>query len=218
MPIARSYIVTYDSGFAPNPFAGFCTLATCKPEIRRLAEIGDWIIGTGSNRKGVERGGYLVYAMRVEECLTFSEYWNDPRFTKKKPIRNASYHLSCGDNIYCPRDDGNGWRQISSYHRNKDGTPSAKHIKRDTSVDRVLISRDFVYYGAQGPKIPENLADCGFVLPGRGYKNIREPERIGAFVAWLRKLEKTGYAGKPFDMVNENKRKAVRKFMKSPDE
>jgi len=29
------YTMTYDSGFAPNPFHGICTLACCKPGIRR---------------------------------------------------------------------------------------------------------------------------------------------------------------------------------------
>lgn len=39
-----SYVVRYDSGFAPNPFYGYCTLATCKPDIRRAAEVGDWLV------------------------------------------------------------------------------------------------------------------------------------------------------------------------------
>ena len=30
-----SYIVARDFGFAPNPFYGFCTLATCKPKIAK---------------------------------------------------------------------------------------------------------------------------------------------------------------------------------------
>ena len=36
-----SYIVTHDTGYAPNPFHGFLTLACCKPLIRRTAEVGD---------------------------------------------------------------------------------------------------------------------------------------------------------------------------------
>ncbi|SSY70238.1 hypothetical protein [Alysiella crassa] len=36
-----SYVVKYDYGFAPNPYHGFLTLATCKPVIRSNAEIGD---------------------------------------------------------------------------------------------------------------------------------------------------------------------------------
>jgi Nucleotide modification associated domain 2 len=40
-----SYIVTHDTGFAPNPFFGFCTLACCKPGIRKHADKLDWIVG-----------------------------------------------------------------------------------------------------------------------------------------------------------------------------
>lgn len=46
-----SYVVSRDFGFAPNPFFNFCTLATCKPKIRKDAKIGDWIIGTNSTTK-----------------------------------------------------------------------------------------------------------------------------------------------------------------------
>jgi hypothetical protein len=34
-----------DTGFAPNPFHDFLTLATCKPDIRKKAQIGDWVLG-----------------------------------------------------------------------------------------------------------------------------------------------------------------------------
>jgi Nucleotide modification associated domain 2 len=40
-----AYIVRVDSGFAPNPFGHHCTLACCKPTIRRKAEPGDIIVG-----------------------------------------------------------------------------------------------------------------------------------------------------------------------------
>jgi hypothetical protein len=39
------YIVTHDTGFSPNPFHGYCTLACCKPTIRRTAKEGDWVVG-----------------------------------------------------------------------------------------------------------------------------------------------------------------------------
>ena len=44
----HSYVVARDYGFAPNPFFGVCTLATCKPKIRSAAKLGDWVMGTGS--------------------------------------------------------------------------------------------------------------------------------------------------------------------------
>lgn len=200
MPILHSYIVAYDSGFAPNPFNGFCTLATCKPEIRQRASLGDWIVGTGSGRQGVRRSGFLVYAMRVCETLRFSEYWSDPRFEKKKPNLYGSYRMACGDNIYCPIDGG-GWKQLNSYHSQEDGTGFQKHIRRDTSVDRVLISNDYVYFGAEGPEIPQALKESGIVLSGRGRKKIEDVAIIAEFEQWLEGLGVKGYQGRPFDMV-----------------
>jgi len=41
------YVVDRDFGFAPNPFHGYCTLATCKAKIRNQARVGDWVIGNG---------------------------------------------------------------------------------------------------------------------------------------------------------------------------
>ena len=46
------YVIARDFGFAPNPFHGVCTLATCKPGIRRSAKVGDWILGVGGKGLG----------------------------------------------------------------------------------------------------------------------------------------------------------------------
>jgi len=43
-----SYIIRVDDGAAPNPYGDICTLTICKPKIRKAADEGDWIIGTGS--------------------------------------------------------------------------------------------------------------------------------------------------------------------------
>lgn len=81
-----SYIVARDYGFAPNPFYGVLTLATCKPVIRKTASIGDFIIGCSNKALGNK----LIYMAKVSEILTFDQYWNDPRFAKKKPVMNGS--------------------------------------------------------------------------------------------------------------------------------
>lgn len=154
-----SYVVRYDSGFAPNPFYGYCTLATCKPPIRQSAAVGDWILGCGSAAKGVNLGGRLVYAMRVTEALSTAEYWADPRFSSKKPQRRGSRKQSCGDNIYFPHLDGQSWGQLDSFHSRPDGTVNPDHVARDTGVQRILISDDYVYFGADAPKIPPALRD-----------------------------------------------------------
>ena len=64
------YVVARDFGFAPNPFHGFCTLATCKPRIRRKAEVGDWVIGMGGDR--LNATGRCIYAMRVSAKVNFN--------------------------------------------------------------------------------------------------------------------------------------------------
>jgi len=43
-----SYTIPIDDGAAPNPFWGTCTLAICKPAIRRTAKVGNWVVGLGS--------------------------------------------------------------------------------------------------------------------------------------------------------------------------
>lgn len=95
-----SYIVTHDTGFAPNPFFGYCTLACCKPGIRRHAKEGDWIVGLTPRAKGT--GNEIVYFMEVEKSLSFNDYWRDARFRQKRPKLDAGLARKCGDNIYKP--------------------------------------------------------------------------------------------------------------------
>ena len=78
-----SYVVDRDYGFAPNPFHGSCTLATCKPVIRRVGQVGDWIVGTGSSYR--KRTGHIVFAMLVNETMAFDEFWSDPQVSREAP-------------------------------------------------------------------------------------------------------------------------------------
>src|SRR5687767_9007196 len=97
------YVVDRDFGFAPNPFHGYCTLATCKPRIRARANHGDWVIGMGGLRLGAT--GHCIFAMRVTDTLTYDEYWRSPPHLVKRPVRNGSRRMMVGDNIY--RREGN---------------------------------------------------------------------------------------------------------------
>src|ERR1700683_2662764 len=106
-----SYIVVHDTGFSPNPFLGYCTLACCKPEIRRRAQKGDWIVGLTPKAQGNK----VVYFMRVDEVMDFNHYWSDRRFRRKRPRHDKDIRLRCGDNIYEPMPDC-GFRQLPSMH------------------------------------------------------------------------------------------------------
>jgi hypothetical protein len=103
-----SYVVTHDTGFAPNPFFGYCTLACCKPAIRRSAQVGDWVVGLTPK----SRGNRVVYFMRIDETKdSFAAYWMDRRFARKKPRYDKTIAMKCGDNIYEPKSDGT-YRQL----------------------------------------------------------------------------------------------------------
>ncbi|MGN7726471.1 hypothetical protein ACTJIL_11750 [Luteimonas sp. 22616] len=200
-----SYVVRYDSGFAPNPFYGWCTLATCKPIIRRTAQVGDWIVGTGSGERRVQRGGYLVYAMCVTEVMTFRQYDADPRFQAKKPFRRGSRKQSCGDNIYYRDVADRCWLQRDSFHTAPDGSLKADHVTRDTGVDRILVSDQFVYFGGEGPRIPARLkADDGRPLSKAsiGYYVFNDSAFIAKVQAWVQSLGDPGYQGPPFEWIS----------------
>ena len=192
-----SYKVARDYGFAPNPFYGCCTLATCKPAIRLRAEVGDWIIGTGA--VGAGNDGDLVFAMRVSETMTLDEYWEDPRFRDKRPNLRGSLKQAFGDNIY-HRDDGQ-WDQANSHHSFHDGSPNPENVDHDTKADRVLVSEDFMYFGGNGPRIPDKFRELedgsDFCAQSRGHR-CNFPEGVeNEFVEWLDSLGDGGFLGRP---------------------
>ena len=204
MARVHSYVVRYDSGFAPNPFYEYCTLATCKPNIRKGADIGDWVVGSGSNDRSVRRGGYLVYAMQVTETMTFDEYGADPRFESKKPYRNGSRKQSCGDNINFRAAPAAVWQQRDSFHSRPDGSLNPDHVTRDTGVNRVLISNDFVYFGGEGPEFPEELKDQqgrSLCKTGIGLTTFDDPKLIANLEQWVRSFGLNGYQGAPFEWL-----------------
>lgn len=194
-----SYVVARDYGFAPNPFNGYCTLATCKPRIRHSAKVGDWVFGTGSSPAGLKEN--LIYAMRVTEKMTFNEYWDDQRFQTKKPLmKGCSLKKMYGDNVY--HFSGRKWHQADSHHSLEGGRVNRHNLERDTSVDAVLISSDFYYFGRGAVRIPKRYLPH-IVKSGPGYRCPDEAwgERL---VAHLRSRYSPGYHEDPiaFDVFN----------------
>lgn len=183
-----SYVLVADTGFAPNPHWGYATLATCKPKIRKSAQPGDWVIGTGSVA-GVG-AGRLVHAMLVDEVVPLDVYGTRPEYAAKQPDPRGDYRKRAGDNIYVKDVDGT-WRQRESFH-------SAEHVKRDVSGENCLIAREFYYFGANAVVLPADLR----ALANDGHPGHRcrfEPEVIEAFVTWLHANYQPGVHGKPYD-------------------
>lgn len=209
MPSVYLYVVDRDFGFAPNPFHGCCTLATCKPAIRSTATNGDWVFGMGGSR--LSATGRCIFAMQITKKLSFDEYWSDPNYAVKKPVRNGSKTMLVGDNIYHRDSNSAAWQQEDSHHSADDGTANIHNLERDTSSNNVLISDRFFYFGKNAPAVPEEI------LNTIGYKNLRSHRRIDQAIAqplidWV--LSQYGRAmnlllGYPFDFENNALRYSV---------
>jgi hypothetical protein len=189
MPKIYSYILKCDSGAAPNPFWGICTLTICKPAIRRTAKICDWIIGTGSKRVKLEDGKYhdfsshLVYAMKISNKLTLTEYDSYCRQFMKNKIPKRSdkdWKKKLGDCIYDYSKMGRP-RLRKSVHNNK-------NMKRDLGGEFALMSDHFYYFGRKVRPFPGYLKQI--VKKTQGHLRIENEEIIRKFIKWISRFKK----------------------------
>lgn len=196
-----SYLLDHDYGLAPNPFGEYCTLAVCKPAIRKSGKLesGDWILGTGSKSMekttGQECVGKLIYAMKVDGKMGLNEYWHHPIFQYKKPITNGSLVSMFGDNFYHIDKGSEDWVQEDSAH-SLEGEPNLEHLKTDVGGENVLIGKTFFYFGASAPKLPDNL--LSICHTGVGMKKPDE-EIGGVLIQWLYDNFEEGINGDPFN-------------------
>jgi hypothetical protein len=206
MSKAYSYVVDRDFGFAPNPFHGFCTLATCKPGIRNTAAVGDWAIGMGGAR--LKATGRCVFAMRISEKITYNEYWLSPMYFDKRPVRNGSCRMMVGDNIYYLDPVTRKWNQADSHHSNSDGSVNLKNLSTDTKSNKVLISRHFFYFGINAPLLPADMiAEIGF-KNGIGHKVYHSSSCL-RLIDWLSNHSAINTVhGDPYDFEISDKRYA----------
>jgi Nucleotide modification associated domain 2 len=182
VPQLFTYTIPVDDGAAPNPFRGMCTLAICKPGIRRAAQKGDWVAGLGSkNSPSGNLSGRLVYAMRVEKVLTLKEY--DRQARRKWPHRipnivSADLSERLGDCIYDYSKPNPKLRP--SVH-------GPKNRKTDLRGENALISRHFYYFGSRAIEVPRSLRRICHQT--QGHKSHANDPYVRKFVAWLRSLK-----------------------------
>ena len=116
--------------------------------------------GLGRRDHPRDQGNRIAYAMRVDESLTFEEYWSDPRFKAKRPARvvGAPIVERCGDNCYEPLGGGS-FRQVRGLgHWDRDNDREHEGSKRtDLGGKRVLVGQRFCYYGTDAVPFPEHL-------------------------------------------------------------
>jgi hypothetical protein len=212
--IVCAYVMTHDSGHAPNPFHDVCTLAICTPNHKRSrSQPGDWIIGLASadirKKLGDSDTWRLIYAMQIEEKLDLNSYYTDSRFKAKIPKLGGSIVESCGDNFYCRSADGQLSHTRQTYEHLAE-PPGTGIEKQDIDGDRVFVSQRYWYFGRNAPALPRgqqwaerlitkfsslaiglrNLYEEGTELSGR-WSNAD----LSDFVSWL--PEAKGILGNP---------------------
>lgn len=125
------YRQTTDYSFAPCVYGGrLLSFATCKPDIRRNAEIGNLVIGISG--KAIN-GGRLIHVFRVTAVEKNGDYYRDPKY-RGRP-----------DCIY--QDDLNGrpmHRGLSPHHCQPDAwlgfwngletTKDKEHFAKDLKI------------------------------------------------------------------------------------
>ncbi|MCE7057968.1 hypothetical protein LZF95_25005 [Algoriphagus sp. AGSA1] len=181
MPTLFSYCIPYDNGSAPNPFWGLCTLTICKPVIRRVAKVGDWIVATGSAKHGFS--AKLVYAMEVTEKLTLAEYdeYCKAKLPEKLPDHQSEdYRRLAGDAIY---DFSEPVPQI------RKGVHDESNRQRDLGGQYALLSSHFYYFGDNPIDIPRHLS--GIIKQSQGHKSQSNGHHFNEFVNWITSI---GYA------------------------
>ena len=175
-------------------------MACCKPDIRKSADMGDWIVGTSSKTEH-KTGTHLVFVMKVSEPpLTFAEYSTDLRFKMKVPRFGLLEQR--GDNIYHQDEKGAFHQRVPSYHSmgwklGEKWKEDEDNMEWDLGGKNVLVAgpEDFWYFG-RSLEIPETFR---WIIWGRRKHFCQfPPNKVEEFVQWIRGM-KPGVNGDPFD-------------------
>ena len=186
-PKPYTCVVRFDTGLAPNPFWGVCTLAVCTPNHQgSRVRCGDRIAGFLSK----DRGHRFLFAMEVDEVLGLDAYHRDPRFEEKKPVLRGTWQQRCGDNFYNLGADGRWVRHRTLHHLD------AESMRQDTRFARVYIARKFWYLGRSAVSLPPEFAP---LAGGRGARVKHATELVEAFRAWVTTRFEPGAHDLPHD-------------------
>lgn len=209
-----SYIIKHDAGSAPNPFWSTCSLAICKPVIRRGANVGDWVIGTGSKNakcndlQNHDLSGCLVFAMRVTSILSMKEYdeWSSQNCPRKIPNwKTKDWRDKVGDCVY----------DFSTLHPSiRRSVHNESNAVSDLGGINVLLSNSFYYFGEEPIILPSSLQHL--VKATQGHLKCEDPYMIEKFEKWIDQFKKNKIYASPqlrwkFDkhMTTANKMKCI---------
>lgn len=186
------YTMTADSGFAPYVTKDWISLACCAGPVRKDTKIGYFVLGVaGKTMKGVKQHT-PIFLMKVDEKLTFDEYYKDLRF------------IGRADNIY--RKKGEEYIQDRRYVKDKRYIKEHEGENDARKSEYVLLSRNFYYFGDYWKKNEDiykfTKAFCskiGFRHTGGGqYKKLSINKKyVRDFLDYIKKNFDTGVIGNP---------------------
>jgi len=199
-----TYKVRFDGGTAPNPFNKVCTLAICKPIIRRVATKGDIIAGFGIHGESNQ----LVYVMIVEERLCWKEYIK--RCNSELQGKIPKSEKDFGDCIYEVDEFGNVAKvpRLDTRSRHNESSYS-KDVERGKNV---LLGKIFWYFGS-GEKYKDSLRlpkELKEIVPYKqGHRSNANRNLAQEFIKWFNQIiiEKKlpcGVHGTPKLVINQN--------------
>jgi hypothetical protein len=171
-----TYTIPVDDGAAPNPFHGMCTLAICKPTIRRVAQKGDWVAGLGSKERGLN--GKLVYAMLVHEAITLEAYdqRSEAEWPHRIPVFTGDPADRLGDCIYQFRAGRPPYQRFGVHGR--------ENIETDLGGENALIAKEFYYFGKDAISLPSALLPI--IHQTQGHKSNANDPYVDTFQFWIR--------------------------------
>lgn len=179
-----TYRLTVDMGDSPNPYNNICSLAICKPVIRKCAKVGDWVAGFVSKRLDKKDHGKLLYAMEITQKLTFEEY---NTLCKIKYKDKLPENKNTGDCIYYMKN--NKIKQRANYAHNKE------NMLTDLSGKYVLLSNNFYYFGKNSINIPEKLHPI--IIKSQGHQKGKNKDYVNNFIKFIN-TQKKGIQGEPY--------------------
>jgi hypothetical protein len=170
------YILATDNGMAPCSDKGWVSLATCKPQIRRSAKPGEWVVGFYPSPAP---RGLVAWAGRVARRVEIADYESE--------FRGRS------DAVYRMMPDGNFKRLRPDYH------PGPDQFRKDTSAPVLVFDKATTWYFGDRPQmLPDSLMNLA--PRGIGHRvNGTADGDVANLLAWLRQVALPGVHGRPRD-------------------
>ena len=185
-----TYKMTVDDGTAPNPLGSVCTLAICKPQIRKSAEVGDWVVGFGS--KAMKTEGKILCAMKISLKLTFEQYNLYCQKLCRVKLPNINKY---GDCIY--------YKENGEYKQRVNNAHTKECMERDLGGKYVLLADEFYYFGKNCLTLPKYLKK---IIPKQqAYHSKKNKDYIYDFKKWIRQFDQGVLGRRPYQKLITNK-------------